>query len=69
VFVMTENEVDENEESLDELFVAMKKAKKAFEKHFEDLGIEGAYFKLELKGYVLDSEFHKWKELKLSECD
>jgi len=59
----------ENNEDLDNLFDAMKQAKIAFDNYFHSKGIEGAYFNLELKGYVLDSEFKKWKEIILKESD
>ena len=56
------------EEDMNELFEAMKKAKKAFDKHFEDEGLEGAYFLIEIRGFLLDSEFKKWKELVMKEA-
>jgi len=57
------------EDDMDELFEAMTKAKKAFVGHFEDAGLEGAYFSLELRGFFLDCEFKRWKELVMKDSE
>lgn len=59
---MIEEEIEDNEV---ELTKAMFKAKKAFEKHFEDQNLDGAYWSLDLIGYVLSMDFKPLEKVKM----
>ena len=58
-----------DEEPSDEahLFNAMEAAKNAFEKYFEDEGLDGVYWQLAMDGHVLDMEFAKWKRIRIED--
>jgi hypothetical protein len=45
---------------------AMEAAQKSFEQFFEERGLDGAYWQLYLTGYVLASDFSKFKEVRMS---
>jgi len=45
------------------LMNAMQQAKDAFDKYFEDNGLEGGYWDMDLTGYVCDSNFKRWRRL------
>lgn len=51
--------------NMEELSKAMLKAKEAFEEHFEEKGMDGAYWDLELTGYVLTSNFERCKKVEM----
>ncbi len=44
---------------------AMLKAKEVFDKYLEKQGYDGIYFALYLTGYINDSNFRKWKEIRM----
>jgi hypothetical protein len=47
----------EDPTSEDILIEAMKKAEKAFTDHLESEGLDAAYFAIDLKGYLIASDF------------
>ena len=63
------DEKNENDEALDDLFNAMKAAREGFDKYFEERGVDGAYFQLDMRGYVLDFEFQRWKIIEIRDVE
>jgi len=50
------------------LYAGLSAAKKAFYNFFEEEEIEGAFFEIELKGFVLDLDFNRLKSILVQEC-
>lgn len=70
--VYKEKYLEGEEEELSEgvaVVEAMEKAREAFNKHFEKLGFDAAYFRLKLEVEFLDSDFQEalekitWEDL------
>ena len=52
---------------VEDLCKAMLKAQQAFDDYWESVEIDGAYYSLEMKGYILTSEgFEKLKEVTMN---
>ena len=60
-------EYDWYEEEMEILSKAMLKAREAFDHYLNDeMNLDGAYFKLDLKGYILSSdELHKMDSIEM----
>lgn len=54
---------DDYEDDEKMLCKAMLKAKEAFEQYFMNIGIDAAYFEIELSGYVLDVNFKRMNQI------
>lgn len=58
--------MEEDEKSDEEiLFGAMLAAREEFKKHLEENCDYPEYFEIEFKGYILDIEFTRWKQIDL----
>lgn len=57
--MIREEEHDWYDEDIDMLCHAMLKAREAFMDYFDELGIDAAYFELEMTGYVTSVEFER----------
>jgi len=57
-------DIDWYEDNMKILSDAILEAKQRFDEYINDeLNLDGAYFELEMTGYVLDDEFDTWKEI------
>ncbi len=61
------DDYDWYDENMDSLAKAMLKAKQAFNDYFDRMGLDGAYWELELTGYVLSNDFDRWKKITMEE--
>ena len=59
-----ENIVEDNYEDDEKMLCeAMFKAKEAFDQYFTSVGIDAAYYELELSGFTLDVEFKRMNQI------
>ena len=57
-------DIDWYEDNMKILSDAMLEANQRFNEYINDeLNLDGAYFEIEMCGYVLDNEFDKWKRI------
>lgn len=63
--------MDEQKEKSEELLLAeaMLKAKEAFFKYFDDEGEDSAYWSIEMHGFMLSSDFKKWREIVMKDVE
>ncbi len=61
------DDYDWYDEDMDTLAKAMLKAQEAFNDYFDKMGLDGAYWELELTGYVLSTDFDRWKKITMEE--
>ena len=60
---MDKDDYDWYDDDMDTLAKAMLKAQEAFNDYFDRMGLDGAYWELELTGYVLTDDFNRWKKI------